>query len=82
MSERITENLTKKIFLSKWYDENLIEEQKSQNPIIDKLLQWWSKKGNWKSKPEFIISFTNSNTLIVVECKADIKNMKVKIKIN
>lgn len=72
MSERITENLTKKLFLSKWYDENLIEEQKSQNPIIDKLLQWWSKKWTWKSKPEFIINFKNSNTLIVVECKADI----------
>jgi type I restriction enzyme M protein len=69
MSERITENLTKKLFLSQWYDENYIEEQKSQNPIIDKLLQWWSKKGTWKSKPEFIISFPNSNTLIVVECK-------------
>jgi type I restriction enzyme M protein len=69
MSERITENLTKKLFLSQWYEESFIEEQKSQNPIIDKLLQWWSKKGNGKSKPEFIISLPNSNTLIVVECK-------------
>lgn len=69
MSERITENLTKDLFISKWYEKSWIEEQKSQNPIIDKLLKWWSKKGNWKSKPEFIVTFPNSNTLIVVECK-------------
>lgn len=69
MSERITESLTKDLFISKWYEKSWIEEQKSQNPIIDKLLKWWSKKGNWKSKPEFIITFPNSNTLIVVECK-------------
>ncbi|MDQ7009119.1 MAG: N-6 DNA methylase [Candidatus Gracilibacteria bacterium] len=70
MSERITENLTKKIFFSKGYIENTIEEQKSQNPIIDKLLKGGSKKGNGKAKPEFIIKFPNSDTLIVVECKA------------
>jgi len=74
MSERITENITKKLFISNGFDENNIEEQKSQNPIIDKLLKWWSKKWTWKSKPEFIIKFKNSDTLIVVECKAFIKN--------
>ncbi len=69
MSERITENLAKDLFISKWYEKKLIEEQKSQNPIIDKLLKWWSKKWEGKSKPEFIISFPDSDILIVVECK-------------
>jgi len=39
MSERITENITKDLFISKGYEKNTIEEQKSQNPIIDKLLK-------------------------------------------
>jgi len=69
MSERITENLTKDLFIAQWYDKKFIEEQKSQNPIIDKILQWWSKKGDWKAKPEFIISVPNKDFLIVVECK-------------
>lgn len=70
MSERITENLAKDLFISKWYNKKFIEEQKSQNPIIDKLLKWWSKKWDGKSKPEFLITFSNSDTLIVVECKS------------
>ena len=80
MSERITENLTKKIFISKWYDEKIIEEQKSQNPIIDKLWGWWSKWWDGKSKPEFIIKFPNSDSLIVIECKPYINQHESKNK--
>jgi hypothetical protein len=39
MNERITENLTKRLFLAKGYSEIEIEEQKSTNPIVDKLLK-------------------------------------------
>jgi len=69
MSERITENLTKDLLTEKWYNRQNIEEQKSQNPIINKLLWWWSKKWSWKSKPEFIVSIPGSDILIVIECK-------------
>ena len=72
-NERITEGIVRDHFKSdplfksvKW------EEQKSNNKRIAELLKGESKgggKGN--GYPEFIISFpTNSNYLIVVECKA------------
>lgn len=72
-NERITEGIVRDHFKSdplfksiKW------EEQKSNNKRISELLKGESKgggKGN--GYPEFIISFpTNSNYLIVVECKA------------
>jgi hypothetical protein len=63
MNERITEDLVKDIFLSKGYLKQQIEAQISQNPVIDKLLKGGSKRGDGKSKPEFIISFNNSDTL-------------------
>jgi type I restriction-modification system DNA methylase subunit len=56
----------------------IIEEQKSDNPRINKLLKIASKKGNGAGYPEFIISFPNKDLLIVVECKADIKKHKSK----
>ena len=50
-----------------------IEEQKSDNPKINKLLKNASKSGNGCGKPEFIVTFPNEpNFLIVVECKSDI----------
>lgn len=72
-NERITEDIVREHFKAdalfksiKW------EEQKSSNKRIAELLKGESKgggKGN--GYPEFIISFpTNSNYLIVIECKA------------
>ena len=71
-NERKTEQIVRKHF-EKFADKLIIEEQKSDNPIIDKLLKTASKKGTGKGYPEFIISFKeNSELLIVVECKADV----------
>ena len=54
----------------------IIEEKKSDNPIIDKLLKTASKKGSGAGYPEFIISFPNKYLIIVIECKADITKHK------
>jgi len=71
-NERKTEIITRDHF-SKFLDSICIEEQRSDNPKIDKLLKSASKKGDGKGYPEFIISYkTNPDLLIVVECKADI----------
>ncbi|MEK6946345.1 MAG: N-6 DNA methylase [Nanoarchaeota archaeon] len=71
-NERKTEIITRDHF-SKFLDTIHIEEQHSDNPKIDKLLKTASKKGGGKGYPEFIISYkTNSDLLIVVECKADV----------
>lgn len=64
-------------------DENsfvIIEEKKSDNPTIDKLLKTASKRvgGSGSGYPEFIISFPNKDLLIVIECKADIKKHQSK----
>lgn len=56
----------------------VIEEKKSDNPIIDKLLKTASKRGGGCGMPEFIISFPNSELLIVIECKGDIRKHKSK----
>ncbi len=73
MNERITENIVREHFKNDaLFSTIILEEQKSFNIKIDKLLQNASKSGSGKGKPEFIISFTNSqNLIIVVECKAD-----------
>lgn len=74
LNERITENIVRDLLRQKgYYDEQniLVEEQKSQNPRINKLLQNASKSGNGVGKPEFIISFKNNpDNLIIIECKA------------
>ena len=71
-NERKTETITREHF-SKFLDSIDIEEQRSDNPKIDKLLKTASKKGGGKGYPEFIISYkTNPDLLIVIECKADI----------
>ncbi len=71
-NERKTEIITREHF-SKFLDFIDIEEQRSDNPKIDKLLKSASKKGGGKGYPEFIISYkTNPNLLIVIECKADV----------
>jgi len=72
MNERKTEIITREYF-SKFLDSIYIEEQRSDNPKIDKLLKSASKKGGGKGYPEFIISYkTNPDLLIVIECKADV----------
>lgn len=69
-NERKTENIVRRHF-SKFEKSCFIEEQKSDNPKIDKLLKTASKKGDGKGYPEFIIAYkTNHDFLIVVECKA------------
>ncbi len=71
-NERKTEAIVRTHF-EKFLDLVNIEEQASDNPKIDKLLKTASKKGSGKGKPEFLITFkTNTDLLIVIECKADI----------
>ena len=71
-NERKTEIITRDHF-SKFLDSIYIEEQRSDNPKIDKLLKSASKKGGGKGYPEFIISYkTNPDLLVVIECKADV----------
>ena len=71
MNERKTEAIVRRHFDK--FSNIIIEEQKSDNPKIDKLLRNASKKGNGAGYPEFIISYKdNLDFLIVVECKPDI----------
>lgn len=74
-NERITENIVRDFLYDLGYkdDENIIiEEQKSENPIIQKCLQSASKSGKGVGKPEFLIRSRNyPDFIIVVECKAD-----------
>ncbi|MCM1134272.1 MAG: SAM-dependent methyltransferase [Clostridium sp.] len=58
-----------------YYDDNdvVIEEQKSDNVKIDKLLKNASKRGNKRGYPDFILySKKFPELIIVVEAKADI----------
>ena len=72
VNERKTEIIVRQHF-SGFLGLIYIEEQRSDNPKIDKLLKSASKKGGGKGYPEFIISYkTNPDLLIVIECKADI----------
>lgn len=77
VNERITEDIVrdkfkeyKAVYAKETKHTVIIEEQKSANPRIDKLLKNASKAGNGAGKPEFIVTFSNNNLLIVVECKA------------
>ena len=71
-NERKTESIVRTHF-EKFGEILHIEEQASDNLKIAKLLKTASKKGNGQGKPEFLITFkTNSDLLIVIECKADI----------
>ncbi len=72
-NERKTEIITRQHF-EQFLDQIEIEEQRSDNPKIDKLLKSASKKGNGKGYPEFLITYkTNPDLIIVIECKADIR---------
>lgn len=79
MNERITEDFVRSHFKSDpLYNIIKLEEQKSFSTRIISLLQTASKKGTGIGKPEFIISFPTSNLdyIMVVECKADVRNHK------
>lgn len=72
-NERLTEAIVRDHFKKDPFFKSVkFEEQKSNNKRIQELLKGQSKgggKGN--GYPEFMISFpTNSNYLIVIECKA------------
>lgn len=71
INERKTENIVRSHFQQ--FSEIIIEEQRSENTRINKLLKYASKKGAKNGLPEFIIQFhENNNLLIVIECKGDI----------
>ncbi|MBN1862068.1 MAG: N-6 DNA methylase [Dehalococcoidales bacterium] len=74
-NEAKTENLVREELRKQGYYDNpniIVEEKKSDNPIIDKLLKYASKKGDGAGYPEFIIRNNQlSGFLIVIECKAD-----------
>lgn len=79
-NERKTESIVRSHF-EQFKDLVEIEEQASDIPKIDKLLKIASKRGGGKGKPEFLITFrSNSNLLIVIECKADISKHESKSK--
>lgn len=76
-NERITENIVRKKLEKAGIVESrgfIIEEQKSSNPRINKLLAQASKSGEGGGKPEFIITKKDdSEFILVIECKADPK---------
>ena len=66
-------NADQKIHKEKTGKHVWIEEQKSDKPAVRKLLRNASKSGSGAGFPEFIVTFEDSNLLIVIECKADVK---------
>lgn len=76
-NEKKTENLSRKLLAKAGIFDNenfIVEEQKSDNPVIQKLLKNASKSGAGLGKPEFIIQKKGDNEfLMVIECKADTK---------
>lgn len=71
MNERKTEAIVRTHFLP-FADTVTVEEQRSDNVKIDKLLKTASKKGQGQGYPEFIVTYkANSSLLVVIECKAD-----------
>lgn len=79
MNERITEIITRELLKNKEFynDDFIVEEQKSKNPRIIKLLKNASKGGKREGNPDFIITTKKDvDFVIIIECKADIKNHK------
>lgn len=70
-NERKTEDIVREHF-RQYKKDLIIEEQRSDNPRITKLLSLASKRGPGRGLPEFIIQYKeNPDFLILVECKAD-----------
>jgi hypothetical protein len=82
MNERKTEKLVRDALAALGYESRkdvTIEEQKSDNPKIAKLLKTASKAGNGAGSPEFIItSAQHPDLIVVIECKASTKNHRSK----
>lgn len=82
MNERKTENLVRAALEAQGYlaDKSVVvEEQKSDNPKIKKLLKTASKAGGGGGSPEFIISSAaHSDLVIVIECKASPQRHRTK----
>jgi hypothetical protein len=77
LNERITENIIREKFHPYHMNGFIVEEQGSKNSRINKLLQHASKRGEGKGYPDFVIqSETDSDFLMVVECKASVKKHK------
>ena len=75
-NERLTEDIVRQHFKNDaLFGSVRFEEQKSTNKKIIELLKGQSKTGGkGDGRPEFIISFpTNSNYIIVIECKPKTK---------
>jgi len=76
-NEKKTENLSRRLLIKAGMFDNrdfIVEEQKSDNPTIQKLLKSASKSGTGLGKPEFIVRKKDDNDfLMVIECKADTK---------
>lgn len=77
MSERKTEQLIRELLTGlNYYDDEgiLVEEQKSEDPEITKLLKGAGKAGKGgKGAPEFIItSAAYPDLVVVIECKAHV----------
>lgn len=73
LNERITEDFVRAHFKEERKWNLIIEEQKSSDPAINKLLKEASKKGKGLGKPEFIIRTAQlARFLIVVECKGNV----------
>lgn len=77
MNERLTEDIIRSHFKADpLFSQIILEEQKSRNPRINKMLQSASRSvsGTGVGKPEFIISFPDLyDFVVVVECKADVR---------
>lgn len=79
LSERKTESLLRDLFHRHGYfdtDGIRVEEQKSDDPEITKLLKGASKTGGkGKGAPEFIVTATaHPDLILVAECKADTRH--------
>lgn len=74
VNERVTEDIVRSHFKTDPdYGRTTIEEQKSKNPRVDKMLKNASKSGIGVGKPEFIITFKKEyDFIIIIECKADV----------
>src|SRR5207302_696316 len=75
-NERKTEHYVRETLRRRGYfaDGNItVEEQRSDNPKISKLLKIASKRGGGVGLPEFIITSGDyPELLIVIECKASV----------
>lgn len=77
MNERKTEQLVRNYLTALGYyaDATItIEEQSSDNPVVNDLFSSASKSGDGVGRPEFIITKEGHDVAIVIECKADPKN--------